>query len=279
VAEEETRASLTEFIRRFTGPTIWRLGQWSVAAIAAVSLAYFIASSDLGVRRMGTAFSNVQGLPPAPSVQPRDNGEVVRLSEALRRLTVDRDRLLDRVETLERNFDDLTGSIARNSAPPRASENTPPPPPETSAPPQVIPMSAPAVINAPPGPANGPAAPMQQSIPVPTAQEAAADDTAKNSANPATTKVDFGIDLGSAATVEGLRTLWSSAKVKHAKLLDGMRPIIALRENAKPGNVELRLVAGPLPTAAAAARLCVVIITAGTVCQPAVFDGQRLAMR
>ena len=98
MAEEETRASLTELIRRFTGPTFWRLGQWGVAAIVAVSLAYFVGSSDLGVRRMATAFSNVQGLPPAPSVQPRDNGEVVRLSEALRRLTNDRDRLLDRLE-------------------------------------------------------------------------------------------------------------------------------------------------------------------------------------
>ena len=74
--------------------------------------------------------------------------------------------------------------------------------------------------------------------------------------------------------------MWTSAKGKHAKLLDGMRPIIALRENARPGNVELRLVAGPLPSArAGGSELCVVIITAGTVCQPAVFDGQRLAMR
>ena len=97
-------------------------------------------------------------------------------------------------------------------------------------------------------------------------------------ANP-TAKVDFGIDLGSAPTVEGLRTLWTTTKSKHAKLLEGMRPIIALRENAKPGSVELRLVAGPLASAALAARLCVVIITAGTVCQPAVYDGQRLAMR
>ena len=279
MAEEETRASLTELRRRLTGPTFWRLGRWGVAAIVAVSLAYFAGSSNLGLRRMAAAFSNVQGLPPVQAVQTRDNGEVVRLSEALRRLTSDRDRLLDRLETLERNFDDLTGSIARNATPPRVSENSPPPPPETSAPPQVIPMSAPAVINAPSGPLNGPAVPTQQSMPAPAAQEATADDSAKYPTSPATTKVDFGVDLGSAATVEGLRVLWTSAKAKHAKLLDGMRPIIALRENARPGNVELRLVAGPLPSAAVAARLCVVIITAGTVCQPAVFDGQRLAMR
>ena len=58
-----------------------------------------------------------------------------------------------------------------------------------------------------------------------------------------------------------------------------MRLIIALRENAQPGKVELRLVAGALPTAAVASRLGVAILTGGTVCQPGVFDGQRLAMR
>lgn len=279
MAEEETRASLTELSRQFTGPTLRRLGRWCAAAIAAVTLAYFAISSDFGMRRMATAFSNMQGLPPAPTVQPRDTGEVVRLSEALRRLTTDRDRLFDRIETLERNLEDLTGSIARNAAPPRGSENTPPPPPETLAPPQVVPMSAPTIVNAPSGPSNGPAAPAQQVLPANPAQVTNADEAAKAPASPVTTKVDFGIDLGSATTVEGLRALWASAKVKHAKLLDGMRPIIVLRENAQPGKVELRLVAGPLPTAAVAARLCVVIITAGTVCQPAVFDGQRLAMR
>lgn len=275
MAEEETRASPTEILRRFTGPTFRRLGRWGIAATAAVSLAYFAASSDMGLRRMASALSNVQGLPQAPPVKPRDNAEIVRLSESLRRLTNDRDRLLGRLETLEKNFDDLTGSIARNATPPHAAENVPAPVPEPSATPQVIPPNTSAVLNAPPGPT----APTQQSTPVPPPQESAANDVAKNPPNPTTTKVDFGVDLGSAPTVEGLRTLWTSAKVKHAKLLDGMRPIIALREGAQPGKVELRLVAGPLPSAAVAARLCVVIITAGTVCQPAVFDGQRLAMR
>ncbi len=262
MAEEGSRASMTGLLRRVTGPTFWRLGRWGVAAGAAVSLAYFVASSDLGLRRMATAFAIVQGLPPTPSTQPRDDGEVVRLSESLRRLTNDRDRLLARLETLERNLDDLTGSVERGSTTPRVSDIVPSSPPEPAT----------------PVPQTGSVTPLQQSSVIPPTQNAAPDSASTTPVNP-TTKVDFGIDLGSAPTVEGLRSLWTSAKNKHAKLLEGLRPIIALRENAKPGSVELRLVAGPLASAALAARLCVVIITAGTVCQPAVYDGQQLAMR
>jgi hypothetical protein len=226
----------------------------------------------VGLGRMSTAFSNVQGLPAASAVQSTNDSEVVRLSEALRRLSSDHDRLLTRVEMLERNFDDLTGSISSKSGPAREPENVSPAPPEASLP-SLMPPSGPATAsNAP----NVPAAPARSPVVVPPAKESQQDDTP--TASPLT-KVDFGVDLGSAQTVEGLRSLWTSAKSKHGKLLEGLRPIVVLRENARPGGVELRLVAGPLGSAALAARLCVVIITAGTVCQPAVFDGQRLAMR
>jgi hypothetical protein len=52
-----------------------------------------------------------------------------------------------------------------------------------------------------------------------------------------------------------------------------------VRESARPGGVELRLVAGPIANAASAARLCATLAAAGATCQPATFDGQRLAMR
>jgi hypothetical protein len=194
------------------------------------------------------------------------------LSETLRKLTGDRDRLLTRLDTLERNLDDLTGSISSKPAPVREPANVSPAPPETSLPPLMLPSGPTTASTAP----NVPAVPTQPPMVVPPAKESVQDDTPPA---PAPTKVDFGVDLGSAQTVEGLRSLWTSAKSKHAKLLEGLRPIVVLRENARPGGVELRLVAGPLGSAALAARLCVVIITAGTVCQPALFDGQRLAMR
>ena len=71
-------------------------------------------------------------------------------------------------------------------------------------------------------------------------------------------------------------------RTKHAQLLNGLWPIMSVRDRAKPGTpgtVELRLVAGPLPNAAHAARLCAAFAGLGVACQPAVFDGQRLALR
>jgi hypothetical protein len=93
------------------------------------------------------------------------------------------------------------------------------------------------------------------------------------------TATDFGIDLGGATSVNGLRTLWITLRGKHAQLLNGLWPIMSIRDRAKPGTVELRLIAGPLPNAGNAARLCAAFTGLGIVCQPAVFDGQRLALR
>ena len=57
-----------------------------------------------------------------------------------------------------------------------------------------------------------------------------------------------------------------------------MRPIIAIREG-RAGQVDLRLVVGPIGNAAAAAKLCASLAAAGLSCQPTLFDGQRLALR
>jgi hypothetical protein len=102
---------------------------------------------------------------------------------------------------------------------------------------------------------------------------------APRSASDPQAKAEFGLDIGGGVTIEGLRTLWSKARQQHATTLEGLRPVVHLRESRRPGGVELRLVAGPLPSAAVAARLCVTLNAAGVACRPAVYDGQRLAAR
>jgi hypothetical protein len=266
---------------------MWRLGRWGVVTIAAVTLALLIGSSEMGLRRIALAVANIQGTAAPP--QPRESGEIARLSEALKRLTNDRDRLLARLDAIERNLDDLTGSVALNYTPPRPVETVPPspaaatnvqvivpptvpssiPPSATANTPSIVVSSAPASVPA----TSNPTSSVPQSPSVPSAQDVPPADTLPSA------KVDFGVDLGSTPTIEGLRALWAAAKIRHSTLLDGLRPIVVLRERAKPGGVELRLVVGPLPSAAMAARMCMVITTTGTVCQPAVFDGQRLALQ
>ena len=70
----------------------------------------------------------------------------------------------------------------------------------------------------------------------------------------------------------------ASAKGTHGTLFDGLRPVISVRDG-KPGGAELRLVAGPLSNASAAAKICASLAASGWTCRPAVFDGQRLAIR
>lgn len=90
---------------------------------------------------------------------------------------------------------------------------------------------------------------------------------------------EFAIDLGGSTTVGGLRALWEKTRARQLKHLGNLRPLISVREGVRPGSTELRLVAGPFSNAAAAARLCAALVVSGVPCQPAMFDGQRLAQR
>lgn len=275
MAEDESRAPMTARTGRFDGRALLRLGLWSMAATVAVAIAVLVSSSEVGLRRISLAFSGVQSLSTAQprEITSRDSGEMQRLSETLRQINTDRLRMIARLDTIERHLDDLTGSINRGTAAaqPPAPDN--PPVVESSSPPSP-PLGAIAVPSNPGAQTQqAPPAASQQSPVAGPAQEPSPADA------PATTKADFGVDLGSAQTIDGLRVLWTSIKGRHGTLLEGMRPIIAIREPSRPGNMELRLVVGPIPSAALAARLCVVMNAAGAICQPAVFDGQRLALR
>ncbi len=92
------------------------------------------------------------------------------------------------------------------------------------------------------------------------------------------TKAEFGIDIGAAPSLDGLRAQWAAIKAQHGALLDGLQPAVAIRETARSGH-ELRLIAGPLTNAALAARICVVLTKYGRQCRATAFEGQRLALR
>jgi hypothetical protein len=93
------------------------------------------------------------------------------------------------------------------------------------------------------------------------------------------TRTEFGIDLGGETSMDGLRARWANVKGNHSIMLEGMRPLVSVREGQKPGTVELRLIAGPVPNAGAAARVCANLQTTGVACQATEFDGQKLSLR
>ena len=124
------------------------------------------------------------------------------------------------------------------------------------------------------------AAPMPEVVAAASpAEDAEADSSQAATPKLAVKRTEFGVDVGSANSLPGLRALWRGLlKSKSNAALTTLRPIIVVRENTTGLGMQLRLVAGPLSDAAAAAKICAVLIESNRTCETAVFDGQRLAM-
>jgi hypothetical protein len=114
--------------------------------------------------------------------------------------------------------------------------------------------------------------------PVPPADDADIEQADAAAPKSAVQRTEFGIDVGSAITLAGLRAKWRDL-LKSQPALAALRPIIAIRETSTGPGMQLRLVAGPLTDAAAAAKICAVLTESQRACETTVFDGQRLAMK
>lgn len=303
---------------------VWRLAAWGGAAALSLAVVIVAVTSETGSRRLAqSAGGRSDNAAPKPASRTLDMElELRRMSESVRTLALDRDRLQSRIAMLERNLDEVsvTGSIPPNparAAPPLGSAAAP-----AAAPMGALPRDAAAPnaagLSAPPAPA----APANASFPPPALAEpkARAEPETKPPATPhdplpskpraaaqsqsgegasgaarvigghaaaappsasetVVTKTEFGIDVGGDRTVEGLRGAWAMLRASHPALFEGLRPVVSVRDGQKPGSLELRLVAGPLANASTAARYCAALAVAGVACQPAVFDGQRLALQ
>jgi hypothetical protein len=92
-------------------------------------------------------------------------------------------------------------------------------------------------------------------------------------------RTEFGVDVGGANSIPGLRALWRGLiKSRANTALTKLRPIIVIKENTNGLGMQLRLVAGPITDAAAAAKICASLTVSDRSCSTAVFEGQRLAV-
>jgi hypothetical protein len=91
-------------------------------------------------------------------------------------------------------------------------------------------------------------------------------------------RTEFGVDVGGANSLSGLRALWRGL-LKLNPALAELRPVIAVKEGRNGLGLQLRLIAGPLSDAAAAAKICAALTESQRACETAVFDGQHLAMK
>jgi cell division septation protein DedD len=229
-------------------------------------IAAYAGTTEIGRERAKVALAEIHGIfspsgtASKPPPQPFDAREGRQLAETVRALSTDRERLLGRIATLERNLEDVTGSIARVEKAAQAAQQ----PPAAAIAAIPMPRSAPATpLDEVTSSVSPPAVPTPAPMPTPS---------------PAPTRSEYGLDVGSAANVENLRTLWAATLRRYGPLLEGLRPVVQMRER-RPGGMDLHLVVGPIPNAATAARLCATITAAGGLCHPSSYDGQRLALR
>jgi hypothetical protein len=168
-----------------------------------------------------------------------------------------------------------TSSASADAKAPAASPATPlmpsrsmMAPPDPAATRLTVPEQPPEIITAAPGPET-------------MASAAAGPDPAAANATSeiAVQRTEFGVDLGGANSIDGLRALWRGLLKSNAATVTSLRPIIVVKERNNGLGMQLRLVAGPLSDAAAAAKICAALIETERPCETAVFDGQRLAIK
>jgi hypothetical protein len=124
------------------------------------------------------------------------------------------------------------------------------------------------------------AAPMAEIAAVtPKAPKEAEPDSAPAVPEFAARRTEFGVDVGGANSVPGLRALWHGLlKSRNNAALTTLRPVIVIKENNNGLGMQLRLVAGPINDAAAAAKICASLTVDDRGCSTTVFEGQRLTM-
>jgi hypothetical protein len=199
------------------------------------------------------------------------------LAAQIRQLVADGDRLNARLTGLEHHLDDITGSIKRLAETTPATKavavqrsDRPAPvaaPPATTAlaaasqpslpTPSGTPQSAAAAANrdTPPAP---------QNVPMPPTRVAAA----------APVKPEYGVALAGAPSIALTQMQWAAVKANFGRMLSGLQPRVLSEHHGKA--VQYRLLAGPLPSHAAATKLCVRILAAHGNCQPIKFGGDPL---
>jgi hypothetical protein len=271
---------------------LWRLGSWGVGTVGVLIAGILAAQSPLAERRDQLASADlVKQSQQLQWIAKESQNQARQLAAAVEVLNSDRDRLYARVTVLEQGLDSVTGSIARQSA----AAAQPPVAPPSGAPPSALSVLPDSKSDAPPPkiapvasvPSPAPVVANRQSDRTPDKPEPAA--TGAVSANdPIPTDAagvtpvqptEFGVDLGTATSVEGLRALWRGVSKANAAQLASLTPIIVVKERTDGLGMQLRLVAGPLTDAAAAAKICATLTENKRACDTSTYDGQRLALQ
>jgi hypothetical protein len=256
---------------------LWRMALWAVTAGCALMLAVLTSRTEAGAERLAYVIASLRGQPAPPPFDAEV--ETRKLATSLGALSAENDRLRSRLSAVERHehqIEDVTGSLTKqieavkaeaeaprpaDTAPvtttPAVTGSAPVPSPPAAALPGAVPTSAPPVGVQPPSPAKP------------------ADPGSSSSAAPK----QFGVDVGSALSIQALRARWAEIHAAHPHLFQGLTATAVTRGIPQSDHSELRLVLGPLANSDAAARLCTSLAPYRISCQPIGFDGQHVALQ
>jgi len=269
--------------KTFTMQRLWRMALWGATAASALLVAVLTTRSEVGSQRVAIVLSSLRVTslvrPGQATTQiaarPFDaQAETRRLSGAVRGLAADSDQVKSRLAAVEHNMDDITGSISRQVEAAKAGTAAPSPWPAAAAPVPATPAVIASVVAPVVPPPTGLAAPLPLSPPTPAAAQPPADATA-----PGAQPTEYGVDIGSALSIQALRARWLGMRSAHPQLFEGLAPTATVREIPRSNRVELRLVVGPLADPEAAARLCASLAPFRLFCQPTIFDRRHLALQ
>ena len=117
--------------------------------------------------------------------------------------------------------------------------------------------------------------------PIPEIVAAVGVDAEAEAIAPKLQRTEFGVDVGGANSVGGLRALWRGLlKSKSNAPLSALRPIIVVKEGSGGLGMQLRLVAGPLRRCGGGSEnLRHAGCQSQRACETTVFDGQRLSLQ
>jgi hypothetical protein len=279
VAAKSVAAKSVALKRPPTLGNLWRQAGWGLAAVAALFVAVLSGRDDGAMQRVGALLVSLDVLPAPPPKHQFDPESAARqLAQAVRGLAEDRDRLATRLAAIERDMGDMTGSIKKQIEAVKAAKSEPPPWPGDAPPVPMTPADIAAMIT-PVSPAAASPAPSQSTAASPPSAEPVTAAGPAPAEVPATAATAYGADIGTASTMKALQARWVGLRTAHPALFDGLQPLVNLKQNRRSNRTELHLVVGPYSNAEAAEQFCDFVMPFHLTCQPAMFDGSRLALQ
>ena len=254
---------------------LWLCG-WGVATAVALSALALTSQTQTATDRLRSIFavSEPSGVAQMPPRIAQLELETQMLTEQVRALNADRDRLAGRIAVLQSSVDDMTGAIKRQAAATAAVLAARAAAPASQTQPSIAPPVAGASpVAAAPEAKTDPV--ITSSVPLPPARAAAAQAAA--GPEPAASTSEFGLDLGAASTLDGVQQRWTTVKANFGPLLSNLHPLAAPEH--RQGKTGYRLVVGPLPNSPAATGLCAHFNAAHTPCRAVKFEGEQIAQR